>query len=61
MTDWHELSEQSLIDASPLKHCCQPGEIASMAAYLISNDAANITGQLIVSDGGQFLKPILQP
>ena len=38
----------------------QPGDIASLAAYLISPEASFITGQNFVADGGMVRKMIYE-
>jgi NAD(P)-dependent dehydrogenase (short-subunit alcohol dehydrogenase family) len=37
----------------PLKRHCQPEEIAGLFAYLASDDAAYVTGQVFTMDGGE--------
>jgi meso-butanediol dehydrogenase/(S,S)-butanediol dehydrogenase/diacetyl reductase len=37
----------------PLRRHAQPGEIAALFAYLASDDAAYVTGQVITIDGGE--------
>ena len=41
-----------VVDMHLLKRIANPGEIASLIAFLCSKDAANITGQAFRSDGG---------
>jgi NAD(P)-dependent dehydrogenase (short-subunit alcohol dehydrogenase family) len=36
----------------PLQHVAQAGEIASVATFLLSDDASHVTGQTLVVDGG---------
>lgn len=38
----------------PMKRLAQPGEIAALFAFLASDDAAYITGQAFVVDGGEL-------
>lgn len=40
---------------APLGDVLSPPEIASLVAYLASDDAKNVTGQAIVIDGGQVM------
>ena len=40
---------------APLGRVLNTGEIAGLAAYLASDDAASMTGQAIVIDGGQVM------
>ena len=41
---------------TPLKRSGTPAEVASLALYLSSPDAAYLTGQAIVVDGGNSIK-----
>ena len=40
---------------APLGRVLDPSEIAGLAVYIASDDAANLTGQAIVLDGGQVM------
>jgi NAD(P)-dependent dehydrogenase (short-subunit alcohol dehydrogenase family) len=42
----------------PLRRTGKPDEIASTAAFLVSDDAAYITGQTIFVDGGLLIPPL---
>ena len=42
-----------LIDATLIKRVAQPGEIAGVIRFMLSDDASNMTGSIVVTDGGQ--------
>ena len=46
---------KSVIERTPLRRLGDPAEIAALVRFLVSADAAFITGQTIVSDGGHVL------
>jgi len=46
------LSEKDAIAAIPLGRIVEPGEVAELALYLASPQAASITGQTLTIDGG---------
>ncbi len=46
--------EKSLKKSVPLKRLGKPNEIAATAHFLLSNEAAYMTGQTLVLDGGHF-------
>ena len=43
----------TLIDATLIKRVAQPQEIAGVICFLLSDDASNMTGSIVVTDGGQ--------
>ena len=43
------------VESVPLKRLGKPEEIASLACFLLSNEAAYINGEVITMDGGQWL------
>ena len=47
-----EADKKALIPRIPLRRFAKPEEIASVAAFLVSDKNAYITGQTIVVDGG---------
>jgi len=47
--------EEDVAAAYPLKRLGMPADIGSVVAFLLSDDAAWITGQLLVVDGGVTL------
>jgi NAD(P)-dependent dehydrogenase (short-subunit alcohol dehydrogenase family) len=50
-----EQDRTSLTNSVPLKRFTTPEEVATSAAFLLSDDAAYITGDTLVVDGGQWL------
>lgn len=54
-TALYEGREEEVASAYPLKRLGVPEDIASVVAFLLSEDAAWVTGQLVVIDGGLTL------
>lgn len=54
-TALYEGREQELAETYPLKRLGVPEDVASAVTFLLSADAAWITGQLLVVDGGMTL------
>lgn len=52
MTD--EASANRIMSRTPLGRAGEPAEIAAIAAFLASNEASYITGQVIYADGGRM-------
>lgn len=50
-----EEAERRTIESVPLGRLGTPEEIAALAAFLLSDDAAYINGECITMDGGQWL------
>lgn len=48
------LTEEELVERIPLGRRGQPAEVAAVAAFLASDDAAFVTGQMIAADGGRL-------
>ncbi len=48
----NEKQQESMQDRHPLKKYLKPEEVASLACYLLSEDASSITGQIIPLDAG---------
>jgi len=46
--------KQKILSRTPLGRCGEPSEIASIAAFLASDDASYLTGQTIYPDGGRL-------
>jgi 3-oxoacyl-[acyl-carrier protein] reductase len=46
---------EQMAQAAPLKRLCLPIEVGDAMAFLASDQAAYITGQSLVLDGGQTL------
>ena len=53
--DLHQVFVESLKDVTPLGREQTPEDVAKLAAFLVSEDARNITGQCIPLDGGMFM------
>jgi NAD(P)-dependent dehydrogenase (short-subunit alcohol dehydrogenase family) len=47
-------AKRALLSRTPLGRIADPSEIASIAAFLASDDASYITGQTIFADGGRL-------
>jgi NAD(P)-dependent dehydrogenase (short-subunit alcohol dehydrogenase family) len=43
-----------VLSRTPLGRVGDPSEIASIAAFLVSDDASYVTGQTIYADGGRL-------
>ncbi len=48
---------QAFIDATPLRRHGEPEDVANTIGFLLSDDAAHITGQVINVSGGWYLTP----
>jgi 3-oxoacyl-[acyl-carrier protein] reductase len=48
-----DLSVEGMADTIPLGRLAEPGDIASVAAFLASDEAAMITGTALEVDGGR--------
>lgn len=48
--------QASIIAAKPIKRVQKPEDIVGAAAFLLSDDSAQITGQTIVVDGGSIMR-----
>jgi 3-oxoacyl-[acyl-carrier protein] reductase len=46
---------KAFLDYIPLKRVAEPEEIASSVAFLASDDAAYITGQVLHINGGLYI------
>lgn len=58
---WSRLSptpelEQKMLDRVPMGRVGDPGELSNLAAYLISDYAAYINGEVVTIDGGEWLQ-----
>jgi NAD(P)-dependent dehydrogenase (short-subunit alcohol dehydrogenase family) len=49
--------QDRLREAIPMQRFATPGEVASLVAYLVSDQAGYVTGQAIGIDGGNTLNP----
>jgi NAD(P)-dependent dehydrogenase (short-subunit alcohol dehydrogenase family) len=50
-----EAAYQRTVEGVPLKRLATPGEIANIAAFLLSEEASYINGECVTVDGGQWL------
>ena len=50
----NEEARRKILSRTPLGRCGEPSEVASVAAFLASEDASYITGQTIYPDGGRL-------
>ena len=50
----NEEARRKILSRSPLGRCGEPEEVASVAAFLASDDASYMTGQTIYPDGGRL-------
>ncbi len=55
----YEGREQQVADAYPLKRLGVPTDVAGPVCFLLSEDAAWITGQTLIIDGGGTLAPVM--
>ncbi|MEZ5810033.1 MAG: SDR family oxidoreductase [Rhizobiaceae bacterium] len=60
-----EAARERILSRTPLGRIGEPAEIASIAAFLASDDAGYITGQTIYADGGRlplnYTVPVREP
>ena len=47
-------ARKTVLSRTPIGRCGEPSEVASVAAFLASDDASYITGQTIYPDGGRL-------
>jgi len=48
-------ARKAVLSRTPIGRCGEPSEVASVAAFLASDDASYITGQTIYPDGGRLI------
>lgn len=58
-------ARKAVLSRTPIGRCGEPSEVASVAAFLASDDASYITGQTIYPDGGRMILnytvPVAEP
>ncbi|HEU4372635.1 MAG TPA: SDR family oxidoreductase, partial [Telluria sp.] len=47
-------ARHTILSRTPMGRCGEPAEVASIAAFLASDDASYMTGQTIYADGGRM-------
>ena len=47
-------ARRTILSRTPMGRCGEPGEVASIAAFLASDDASYMTGQTMYVDGGRL-------
>jgi NAD(P)-dependent dehydrogenase (short-subunit alcohol dehydrogenase family) len=50
-----EAARKSVLSRTPIGRCGEPGEVASVASFLASEDASYVTGQTVYVDGGRMI------
>jgi NAD(P)-dependent dehydrogenase (short-subunit alcohol dehydrogenase family) len=50
-----DAARHAVLARTPIGRCGEPSEIASVAAFLASDDASYMTGQTIYPDGGRLI------
>lgn len=55
-TSWPEAIKKGAIASTPLGRLALPGDVASVACFLVSADAGFVTGEIIEVNGGFYFK-----
>lgn len=50
-----DAARKSVLSRTPIGRCGEPGEVASVASFLASEDASYVTGQTVYVDGGRMI------
>ena len=50
-----DAAKASLAERIPARRACTPGEIAAAVSYLVSDEAAYVTGQVLGINGGMYM------
>ena len=48
--------EEAIKSKTALKRIAEPNEIANLALFLLSDESINMTGSIVVCDGGKMVK-----
>ena len=49
-----EAAKQRIMSRTPMKRLGEPGEIAEVVAFLLSDAASYLTGEIVYADGGRL-------
>jgi glucose 1-dehydrogenase len=49
-----EEARARILSRTPMKRLGEPGEIADVVAWLLSDAASYVTGEIVVADGGRM-------
>lgn len=56
-----DAARRSVLSRTPIGRCGEPGEVASVASFLASEDASYVTGQTVYVDGGRMILNYTMP
>ncbi len=56
-----QLTRARLVERTPLRRPGEPDEVAAVAAFLLSDAASDLTGEIVVVDGGRMAPNCTMP